>query len=68
MTSRRSVWGNSTRLRMPAKVLEAPVLKPGDFVYVRLLDSADIRVHPNRMSMLTCVDESNAAKPRVDNS
>jgi antitoxin component of MazEF toxin-antitoxin module len=39
-------WGNSTGLRLPAAVLEAAGLKPGDYCHVRLLDSGDIRVRP----------------------
>ena len=43
---RLSRWGNSTGLRLPASVMEAAGLEPGDYVYVRLLDSGDIRVRP----------------------
>jgi antitoxin MazE len=39
-------WGNSTGLRLPASVMEAAGLGPGDYVYVRLLDTGDIRVRP----------------------
>lgn len=39
-------WGNSTGLRIPAEVLAAAGLKAGAHVYVRLLDSGDIRVRP----------------------
>lgn len=39
-------WGNSTGLRLPASVMEAAGLEPGDYVYVRLLDTGDIRVRP----------------------
>jgi antitoxin MazE len=39
-------WGNSTGLRIPAEVLSAAGLKAGAHVYVRLLDSGDIRVRP----------------------
>ena len=41
-------WGNSTGLRIPAAVLEAAGLKVGDYCYVRLLDSGDIRLRPAR--------------------
>jgi antitoxin MazE len=37
-------WGNSTGLRIPAEVLAAAGLKAGAYVYVRLLDSGDIRI------------------------
>ena len=39
-------WGNSTGLRLPASVMEAAGLESGDYVYVRLLDTGDIRVRP----------------------
>ena len=39
-------WGNSTCLRLPSQVLAAAGLKAGSYVYVRLLDSGDIRVRP----------------------
>lgn len=39
-------WGNSIGLRLPCEVAQAAGLKPGDHVYVRLLDSGDIRVRP----------------------
>lgn len=39
-------WGNSTGLRIGAELLAAAGLKRGDYVYVRLLDSGDIRVRP----------------------
>ena len=39
-------WGNSIGIRIPAHVLGAAGLKSGDHVYVRLLDSGDIRVRP----------------------
>jgi antitoxin MazE len=39
-------WGHSIGLRLPCEVAQAAGLKPGDYVYVRLLDSGDIRVRP----------------------
>lgn len=39
-------WGNSIGIRIPAHVLGAAGLKSGDHVYVRLMDSGDIRVRP----------------------
>jgi antitoxin MazE len=39
-------WGHSIGLRLPCEVARAAGLKPGDYVYVRLLDSGDIRVRP----------------------
>lgn len=39
-------WGHSLGLRLPCEVAQAAGLKPGDYVYVRLLDSGDIRVRP----------------------
>ncbi len=39
-------WGNSVGIRIPAHVMGAAGLKSGDHVYVRLLDSGDIRVRP----------------------
>jgi antitoxin MazE len=41
-------WGNSTGVRLPAAVIEAAGLKVGDYCYVRLLDSGDIRIRPVR--------------------
>lgn len=41
-------WGNSTGVRLPAAVLEAAGLRPGDYCQVRLLDSGDIRLRPVR--------------------
>ena len=43
---RLTKWGNSTGLRLPASVMEAAGLAPGDYVWVRLLDTGDIRVRP----------------------
>ena len=45
-------WGNSTGLRLPASVMEAAGLEPGDYVYVRLLDTGDIRVRPAKSVQL----------------
>ncbi|SDZ72077.1 antitoxin MazE [Variovorax sp. YR266] len=39
-------WGHSIGLRLPCEVAQAAGLQPGDYVYVRLLDSGDIRVRP----------------------
>lgn len=39
-------WGHSLGLRLPSEVAQAAGLKAGDYVYVRLLDSGDIRVRP----------------------
>jgi antitoxin MazE len=39
-------WGNSIGIRIPAHVIGAAGLQPGDNVYVRLMDSGDIRVRP----------------------
>jgi antitoxin MazE len=39
-------WGNSCGIRIPAEVLRAAGLTAGAYVYVRLLDSGDIRVRP----------------------
>jgi antitoxin MazE len=39
-------WGNSVGIRIPAHVLGSAGLKSGDHVYVRLMDSGDIRVRP----------------------
>ena len=47
MTVRLSRWGNSTGLRLPAAIMDAAGLKVGDYVFVRLLDSGDIRVRPS---------------------
>lgn len=43
---RLTKWGNSTGLRLPASVMEAAGLQAGDYVYIRLLDTGDIRVRP----------------------
>ena len=68
MTIRLSRWGNSTGLRLPAAVMEAAGLKVGDYVFVRLLDSGDIRVRPTKASAYAGVEEGEAAhaKPAVD--
>jgi len=39
-------WGNSIGLRLGAQILAEAGLKTGDHVYVRLMDSGDIRVRP----------------------
>ncbi|MGJ7565270.1 AbrB/MazE/SpoVT family DNA-binding domain-containing protein [Variovorax sp. GB1R11] len=39
-------WGHSIGLRLPCEVAQAAGLTAGDYVYVRLLDSGDIRVRP----------------------
>ena len=61
MTIRLSRWGNSTGLRLPAAVMEAAGLKVGDYVFVRLLDSGDIRVRPTKLSIPAGVDGGGAA-------
>ena len=68
MTIRLSRWGNSTGLRLPAAIMEAAGLKVGDYVFVRLLDSGDIRVRPTKLSVTAGVDGGDAvpAKPPVD--
>ena len=66
MTIRLSRWGNSTGLRLPAAIMEAAGLKPGDHVFVRLLDSGDIRVRPVAgVRAPEGVDET-PAKPAMD--
>jgi len=68
MTIRLSRWGNSTGLRLPAAIMEAAGLKVGDYVFVRLLDSGDIRVRPTKLSIPAGV-ESNVttrARPPAD--
>ena len=61
-------WGNSTGLRLPAAIMEAAGLKAGDYVFVRLLDSGDIRVRPTKLRMPAGVDGGDAApsKPPAD--
>jgi antitoxin MazE len=49
-------WGNSVGLRIPMSVLEAAGLKPGSHVYVRLLNSGDIRVRPVTRPQVVCED------------
>jgi len=51
-------WGNSTGLRLPASVMEAAGLEPGDYVYVRLLDTGDIRVRPVKNAQLAGMPDS----------
>ena len=69
MTIRLSRWGNSAGLRLPAAVMEAAGLKIGDYVFVRLMDSGDIRVRPaKKVSAPAGIDEGEvgAAKPAAD--
>ena len=68
MTIRLSRWGNSTGLRLPAAIMEAAGLKVGDYVFIRLLDSGDIRVRPTKSSVPVGVDGGVAApaKPPAD--
>jgi antitoxin MazE len=68
MTIRLSRWGNSTGLRLPAAIMEATGLKAGDYVFVRLLDSGDIRVRPTKSSIPAGIDKGGAtpAKPPAD--
>jgi antitoxin MazE len=58
-------WGNSTGLRLPASVMEAAGLEPGDYVWVRLLDTGDIRVRPvkNPQLAVRLVAEKAAEEP-----
>ena len=56
-------------MRLPAAIMEAAGLKAGDYVFVRLLDSGDIRVRPvAKASAPAGVDEGEAAlaKPASD--
>ena len=39
-------WGNSVGIRINAHILASARLKSGDLVYLRLMDSGDIRVRP----------------------
>lgn len=39
-------WGNSVGIRLGAQILVEAGIKAGDHVYVRLMDSGDIRVRP----------------------
>ena len=68
MTIRLSRWGNSTGLRLPAAIMESAGLKVGDYVFVRLLDSGDIRVRPTKLSVPAGADGGDAApaKPPAD--
>ncbi len=71
MTIRLSRWGNSTGLRLPAVVMEAAGLKAGDYVFVRLLDSGEIRVRPTKVCATAGVDGGDGggaapAKPPAD--
>ena len=61
MTIRLSRWGNSTGLRLPAAIMEAAGLKVGDHVFVRLLDSGDIRVRPTKLIVTADVDGGDVA-------
>lgn len=60
--------GSSIGIRISAHVLGATGLKLGDHVYVRLMDSGDIRVRPAKVSASASVDENEAvpAKPAMD--
>ena len=72
MTVRLSRWGNSTGLRLPAAIMDAAGLKVGDYVFVRLLDSGDIRVRPAaKVNATAGVDDGESggaapAKPPAD--
>ena len=69
MTIRLSRWGNSTGLRLPAAIMESAGLKVGDYVFIRLLDSGDIRVRPAaKVNASACVEGGDVApaKPKVD--
>ena len=62
-------WGNSTGLRLGANLMAAAGLKPGDYVYVRLLDSGDIRVRPCKGAQAINADalkEAAPAEPDLD--
>jgi antitoxin MazE len=56
-------WGNSTGLRLGADLLAAAGLKRGDYVYVRLLDSGDIRVRPCKGAQVVNADAPKVAAP-----
>ena len=68
MTIRLSRWGNSTGLRLPSAIMEAAGLKAGDYVFVRLLDSGDIRVRPTKLTIPADVGGGDVApaKPPAD--
>lgn len=46
MPSKAARWGNSIGIRLPAYVVERTGIRPGDYVYVRLVDSGDIVIRP----------------------
>ena len=51
-----SAWGNSLGLRLPKYVTERAAIRAGDQVYVRLLDSGEILVRGNKVSIQSPAD------------
>ena len=46
MPTKLCKWGNSLGLRLPAYLVECTGVRPGDYLYVRLMDSGDIVIRP----------------------
>ena len=46
MTQKLTRWGRSIGCRLPVAVLEATVLKAGDYVRIRARDDGSIQVQP----------------------
>jgi antitoxin component of MazEF toxin-antitoxin module len=61
-------WGGSAGLRLPAAVIEAAGLKVGDSVYVRLLDSGDIRLRPCKAAQIVPVESDHKTSAKEDES
>ncbi len=46
MPSKLSKWGNSLGVRLPSYIAERAGLRNGDYLYIKLMDSGDIVIHP----------------------
>lgn len=46
MPTKLCKWGNSLGVRLPAWVAERTGLRPGDYLFIRLMDSGDIVIRP----------------------
>ncbi len=66
MPVRLCKWGNSTGLRLSAELMATAGLKQGDTVYVRLLDTGDIRIRPvGRKNSVEVVADDGSAQDSV---
>lgn len=65
MSSRIGRWGGSLSVRIPKNVASGAALVAGDRVYVRLLDSGDVLVRPEKGAVTLKPGQTDPGKQKV---